>query len=86
MELTGKETEAELLEMRNKELARIAKLRFIINEVKSLDCSQLPPAEREPIKRAIEHLKTTDYHLENDGLNSNLLGIVFIYYIYILFI
>lgn len=75
MATIGKETDQALLEMKDKELIQIYKLRLILNEIKSLDCDNLPALEREKIKEAIEQLKLSDFHLNADEQDISILGI-----------
>lgn len=75
MATIGKETDQALLEMKDKELIQIYKLRLILNEIKSLDCDNLPALEREKIKEAIEQLKLSDFYLQADEQDISILGI-----------
>lgn len=64
----------QLHKIRDKELAKVRKLRLVIKELKQLDCNKMAVPDKEQIEKAIKVIKIGDYLYLNEKKDQCLLG------------
>lgn len=64
----------QLHKIRDKELAKVRKLRLVIKELKQLDCNKMAVPDKEQIEKAIKVIKIGDYLYLNEKKDQCLLS------------